>query len=96
MINSFHCDEKTVFFDIVILMSENTKIIRKIWIIGRQKSFLRTANGRSSEYKANLFALPSRDGRRQSQLGEFDEWRCGVELRTPNVEEFFETRMTIN
>jgi|GEM_PF-2473631 hypothetical protein len=24
MINSFHCDEKTLFFDIVILMSDNT------------------------------------------------------------------------
>ncbi len=35
MINSFHCDEKTVFFDIVILMSDKTmKEIRFIRIIG--------------------------------------------------------------
>ena len=36
MINSSHCDEKTVFFDFVILMSDKTmKEIRFIRIIGR-------------------------------------------------------------
>gem|GEM_PF-6955395 len=36
MINSFHCDEKTVFFDFVILMPNKTiKEIRFIRIIRR-------------------------------------------------------------
>jgi len=33
---------------------------------------------------------------KNGEWNEFDEWRCGVELRTPNGEEFFETRMTMN
>ena len=35
MINSFHRDEKTIFFDFVILMSDNTiKEVRFIWNFG--------------------------------------------------------------
>jgi hypothetical protein len=46
MKDSFHCDEKTVFFDFVILMSDKTmKEIRFIRKIRRQKGLLRTANG---------------------------------------------------
>ena len=75
MKDSFHCDEKTLFFDFVILMSDKTmKEIRFIRIIGRQKRFFK--NG---------------------ELGELNEWRCGVELRTPNGGgSFFETRMIMN
>ena len=48
MKDSFHCDEKTVFFDFVILMSEKTmKEIRFIRIIGRQKRFFK--NGEWNE-----------------------------------------------
>ena len=60
MINSFHCDEKTVFFDYVILMSENTmKEIRFIRIIGF--AFVR----HDSAIQIYLMALAAPSVRRQ-------------------------------
>jgi hypothetical protein len=91
MINSFHCDEKTVFFDFVILMSDKTMIeIRFIRKIG----FAFVRHDSAEIVQAHLCSRcsvrsPTKRFFKNDEWSELCELYCGVELRTPNGEGSF-------